>query len=209
MVIEHPEWMATQTHHSPDLYKGDDRGRIYRIVPESGLRCRSKLQLGQASDEELVAQLGNPNIWWRRTAQRLLLDRQSAAQRRAAGQAVRQPARPAVARLHALWTLAGLHKLDPELIAEGARRSRSRRPGKRHHPRRAAPLGLAALLDKLLAMEHDPDTRVRFQLLCTLGGVSVAGIARRAGPPAGPEHRRPLDAGRGVERVPGARPAAI
>lgn len=25
MMIEHPEWMATHTHHSPDLYKGEDR----------------------------------------------------------------------------------------------------------------------------------------------------------------------------------------
>ena len=33
LVIEHPEWMATKTYHSPDLYKGADRGRIYRITP--------------------------------------------------------------------------------------------------------------------------------------------------------------------------------
>src|SRR4029077_15363587 len=78
LVIEHPEWMATKTYHSPDLYKGDDRGRIYRISPESTLPLPGKMQWGQASDEEHVKQLENPNIWWRRTAQRLLIDRQSA-----------------------------------------------------------------------------------------------------------------------------------
>src|SRR5260370_997834 len=34
MIIEHPEWMATKHQHSPDLFKGIDRGRIYRIVPD-------------------------------------------------------------------------------------------------------------------------------------------------------------------------------
>ena len=54
LVIEHPEWMATPTHHSPDLYKGDDRGRIYRISPERQLPFPGKIRLGHASDEELV-----------------------------------------------------------------------------------------------------------------------------------------------------------
>src|SRR4029077_9719093 len=76
---QHPEWMATHTHHSPDLYKGEDRGRIYRIVPDTGLPLPAKIHAGQARDEELVAKLTSPNIWWRRTAQRLLMDRQSAA----------------------------------------------------------------------------------------------------------------------------------
>ncbi len=37
LMIEHPEWTSTHTHHSPDMYRGDDRGRIYRITPESPL----------------------------------------------------------------------------------------------------------------------------------------------------------------------------
>ncbi len=36
MVIEHPEWMASDTYNSPDLYKGEEMGRIYRIVPDGG-----------------------------------------------------------------------------------------------------------------------------------------------------------------------------
>ena len=34
MVIEHPEWMSSDTYNSPDLYKGVEFGRIYRILPE-------------------------------------------------------------------------------------------------------------------------------------------------------------------------------
>src|SRR5262245_38883751 len=48
-TIEHPEWMATKTHNSPDLYKGDDRGRIYRIAPEKPLPSPGRIQLGKAS----------------------------------------------------------------------------------------------------------------------------------------------------------------
>jgi len=32
-VIEHPEWASTSVATSPDLYVGQDRGRVYRIVP--------------------------------------------------------------------------------------------------------------------------------------------------------------------------------
>ncbi|MBI3666372.1 MAG: dehydrogenase, partial [Acidobacteria bacterium] len=115
-IIEHPEWMATHTHHSKDLYAGQDRGRIYRIVPDKNPPPRpAKIRLGDASEEELAHHLENPNIWWRRTAQRLLVDRRSE-------QAVEllnrlfASSRSPVGRLHALWTLEGLGKLDTALI---------------------------------------------------------------------------------------------
>ena len=125
LVIEHPEWMATKTYRSPDLYKGDDRGRIYRIAPEAALPLPAKIQLGQASDDELVKQLASPNIWWRRTAQRLLVDRQSAG---AAGplRKLFESSPSPVARLHALWTLDGLHKLDADARRKGSRPMRNR-----------------------------------------------------------------------------------
>ena len=73
-VIEHPEWMATH-NHSPDLYAGEDRGRIYRISGDTAPPPPGRIRLGDASDRELVNALASPNIWWRRTAQRLLVDR--------------------------------------------------------------------------------------------------------------------------------------
>ena len=117
LVIEHPEWMATKTYHSPDLYKGADLGRIYRITPSSPMPLPGNIRLGEAADQELVKQLENPNIWWRRTAQRLLVDRQSEG---AAGPLVRlfETSTSAAGRLHALWTLDGLHKLDSALVAK-------------------------------------------------------------------------------------------
>jgi putative membrane-bound dehydrogenase-like protein len=171
MIIEHPEWMATHTHHSPDLYKGEDRGRIYRIVPDTGLPLPAKIHAGQARDEELVAKLTSPNIWWRRTAQRLLMDRQSAA---SVAPLVKlfETSQSGVARLHALWTLAGLHQLDPELIAKALEDPEA---GMRENAIQLAEplLSNPGFLDKVLKLEHDPNSRVQFQLLCTLGGLNT------------------------------------
>lgn len=171
MIIEHPEWMATHTHHSPDLYKGEDRGRIYRIVPEAGLPLPAKIHAGQASDEELVAKLASPNVWWRRTAQRLLVDRQSAASVTPLVKLF-ETSPSAVARLHALWTLSGLHKLEPDLIMRALDDSE---PGVRENAIILAEplLSNPVMLEKLLKLENDPNSRVQFQLLCTLAGVNT------------------------------------
>jgi putative membrane-bound dehydrogenase-like protein len=173
LAIEHPEWMATKTYHSPDLYKGDDRGRVYRISPAAALPLPNKIRLGQATDEELVKQLENPNIWWRRTAQRLLVDRQSAGAVGPLRQLFESSVSPA-GRLHALWALDGLHKLDPKLIEKALSDAE---PGVRENAIMMAESRLAsdpALSAKLLQMENDPNPRVQFQLLCTLGGIDSA-----------------------------------
>jgi hypothetical protein len=78
LVIEHPEWMATHTHHSKELTQGIDRGRIYRISADAATSVPARpVRLGAASNAELAKELENPNIWWRRTAQRLLVDRRA------------------------------------------------------------------------------------------------------------------------------------
>jgi len=171
MIIEHPEWMSTHTHHSPDLYKGEDRGRIYRITPDAGLPLPTKIHASAATDEELVGKLASPNIWWRRTAQRLLVDRQSAA---SVAPLVKlfETSQSGASRLHALWTLAGLHKLDRELVG------RAFADGDAGVRENALVLGEpllsdSKLLDKALKLEQDPNSRVRFQLLCALGGVNT------------------------------------
>lgn len=171
-VIEHPEWLSTKDQNSKGLYRGQDRGRIYRIVPDAtpALAMPKNMRLDEASDPDLVQQLANPNIWWRRTAQRLLVDRQSA-------QAVEPLVRlfsespSALGRLHALWTLEGLGKLDTALIERALGDSES---GVRENAIRLAESRLAtapALVNKLLTMGGDPDPKVRFQLVASLGAV--------------------------------------
>src|SRR5256885_9561393 len=113
LAIDHPEWMATETYNSKDLTQGIDRGRIYRIVPQADKPAPAKgIRLGSATTKELVRALESPNPWWRRTAQRLLIDRNA---QDAGGDLVPMaPESPApVGKIHAPWTMDGLDQLGP------------------------------------------------------------------------------------------------
>jgi putative membrane-bound dehydrogenase-like protein len=171
-LIEHPEWGVAHHHHdSPDLYRGQDRGRIYRITAESqGPLAPPARWPGDATAEELVGMLAHENRWWRRTAQRLLVDQQPPE---APARLLRffHESPSAVGRLHALWTLEGLGKLEPAVVLQALGDAE---PGVRENAIRLAEpflLGDDRLTKRLLAMASDPDPRVRFQLLCTLGGL--------------------------------------
>jgi putative membrane-bound dehydrogenase-like protein len=169
-IIEHPEWMAADTYHAGYLYNGQDRGRIYRIVPDTRtpLALPKNIGLSQAPDTALVQQLASPNIWWRRTAQRLLVERHHTD---AVPPLVRlfQESPSPLGRVHALWTLDGLGKLDASLVTMALD---DRVAGVRENAIRLAESYLAKapeLAQKLTQMADDPDPKVRFQLLCTLG----------------------------------------
>ena len=170
LVIEHPEWMSTEAQNSQDLTKGIDRGRIYRIVPD-GNPAPKPVKLGSASNADLVPELANPVIWWRRTAQRLLVDRKAVDAAPDLARMVHESPSP-VGRLHALWTLDGLGKLQPAEIEAGLA---DREAGVRENAIILAEPRLSntpALVQKLIAMAKDPDAKVRFQLLCTLGSLN-------------------------------------
>ena len=178
-VIEHPEWTAAETYESPQLYDGKDHGRIYRIVPEAGLPFATELNLRDAPDAELVERLGDPNIWWRRTAQRLLVERESAGSVAFLRAAVEE--RPSAdARLHALWTLDGMGRLDLDLISLALD---DEEPGIRENAILLAEARLAdspLLATRLRPFANDPDPRVRFQWLATLGEVDTPAVRRVA-----------------------------
>ncbi len=169
-IIEHPEWMAENVVSSGALYNGTDQGRIYRITPKGTkpIDWSDKIKMGDFTDVQLVEKLGDPNIWWRRNAQRLLLDRNPVNIPEALTDMAKDPDFP-LARLHALWTLEGLGKLNPELIIEALN---DPEPGLRENAIKLAELHLGntpELADALLGMKGDKDPKVRFQLLCTLG----------------------------------------
>ncbi|HET7697113.1 MAG TPA: neutral/alkaline non-lysosomal ceramidase N-terminal domain-containing protein [Vicinamibacterales bacterium] len=173
-ILEHPEWLDEKTATSPDLYAGRDRGRIYRIVPTGTppASWTNRLNLGDLTAAELVRALASPNIWWRRTAQRLLVDRKpkEAAPLLAAMAA---NGSSAVARVHALWTLEGLRKLEARVIERALEDSAA---GVRENATRLAELHLKdspALAPRLLSMTGDADAKVRFQLLLTLGHLTT------------------------------------
>ncbi|SHH29067.1 putative membrane-bound dehydrogenase domain-containing protein [Chryseolinea serpens] len=169
-IIEHPEWMSEEVAASGKLYEGSDKGRIYRVTPTgtSPLNWCGQIKLGDASSLELVKQLANHNIWWRRTAQRLLMDRHDASAVPFLKQLIDTTTfAPAV--VHALWTLDGLAATDAGYLQKALKHSVA---GVRENAIRIAELHLneiPTLENDLLALQDDPDAKVRFQLLCTLG----------------------------------------
>jgi len=187
-TIEHPWSMPDDLKASVDLTSGRDRGRIYRLVPPkypTGFQMPPSPRLGSASSDRLVAQLENPNSWWRETAHRLIFERQDRETEFPLRNLLNE-SQSAVARLHALWSLNGLQALtvgdlkialadsDPHLREHAVRLAESRL------------IEVPELVQSVLALVSDDDIRVRFQVALTLGEtdseqatVALAMIARR------------------------------
>ena len=173
-IVEHPEWMSEEINESGQLYNGTDMGRIYRIVPENASASNPfTIALGEADNAELVEKLDHPNLWWRRHAQRLLLDRQAEEQATNL-QEMALESTSAAGRLHALWTLQGLGLTSEELIRQALKDEEA---GIRDNAIKIAELHLdsfPALKEDLYKLAEDEDAKVRFQLLCTLGEIPEA-----------------------------------
>lgn len=175
-VIEHPEWMAEGAAESQNLYAGIDRGRIYRITPKGtpAPQWTGGMSLGDATDTELVGHLSHRNLWYRRTAQRLLVDRK----RKESIPLIREMLRSSeeTGRLHAAWTLDGLGALEEgdvlNLLSDPV-------AGIRENGIKLSEsyLSSSPVLQALMALSSDGNGRVRFQLLCTLGDVDNPAVA--------------------------------
>jgi putative membrane-bound dehydrogenase-like protein len=179
-IIEQPRFLSEEVMQSGTLYDGTSHGRIWRIVPEEGLPLKrpGEVRLGDATAEALAALLESPNVWFRRTAQRLLVDRRD-ARSVAAVERVARGSGLAEGRLHALWTLEGLGRLGPDLIRTALQ---DPHPGVRENAIRLAGLHLATtpdLVEALVAMSPRAAGKVAFQLLLTLGEVDTP-AARQA-----------------------------
>ncbi len=153
-------------------------GRIYRIVYEGKEKPKDQppLSLAGATPQKLVETLKNDNLFWRRHAQRLLVER---------GQQDVVPLLLEVARdqsvdaiglnvgvIHALWTLHGLGALDgsnAEAAAFAVAALKHPSAGVRRNavqvlPRNAA--SVAAILEA--GLTRDPDAQVRLLTLLAL-----------------------------------------
>ena len=133
-VIEHPWSIPEEIKSHLDLNNGNTRGRLWRLAPDRAdwIR-RAKVNLADASLEELVATLSHANGWHRDTAHRLLHERQEAAAVPLLKAALEKP-KSEVAALHALGVLKGLGALDAATLEK------------------AAALGLPALTERVLAL---------------------------------------------------------
>ncbi len=174
-IIQHRIYLTSYLRQQAEdrgLEKPTGLGRIYRVVHDSKPLGRSP-QLAHAGPEQLVQQLSHPNGWWRDTAQRLLVERSTAASLAPLKKLATTGAEP-LGRLHALWTLEGMGQLDADTLLAVLRTE--------PHPKvRAAAIRLcepflktseqAQLLPRLLAESNSTAVDVLLQLAFTLGEV--------------------------------------
>ena len=141
-------------------------------------------KLGEAETATLVATLENPNGWWRDTAHRLIFERQDEAAVEPLAKLLRDSPID-VARLHALWSMAGLSKLGDEDLLVSLGDSSA---GIREHAVQLAEsrLTVPKIFERVLQLANDDEPRVRFQVAFSLGEVrgeqaarALARIARR------------------------------
>ena len=166
-TIEHPFSIPDDIKEHLDLYSGDDRGRVYRLLGPNKQRLKVE-RLGDLSTLELVARLESLNAWTRETAHRLLWERQDKAAVGPLRQVLRDSKEP-LGRGHALWTLNGLAALTAEDVLVGLKDA---------HPRvREQAIQLSERLidqsaevrQQLATLTEDADPRVLFQLALSIG----------------------------------------
>ncbi len=120
-VIEHPQFMPEELKTRPDLNLGRDRGRVYRIVPKTGLSRREPAPaVHQLAAAELLPLLDHPNVWQRETAFRTLIERQDRSVGEDAARLVAAAATSA-GRVMAFSVVQCLGAPTDELLAAAAR----------------------------------------------------------------------------------------
>lgn len=147
---------------------GGHRGRIWRIVPD-GFKPGAMPQLSKASSDELVKTLSHPNGWWRDTAQRLLVERQDPKSVPMLEKVIDGSAAGAtpLAKVHALWTLQGMDKLEDGVAADALKDPDARvrlaalRAGETLVRKKTGSNMIAAIP----ALANDPSIEVQLQVL--------------------------------------------
>lgn len=164
-VIEHPLSLPPQIKKQLDLNSGNDRGRIWRVVASDRPVRRGRFDLEQATSLQLTAYLDHGNAWHRKTAARLLTERQDVdvipSLRRLAAKGLL-----AEGRLQALFCLARLPGgLDRNSLSSALQDSHARIRQRAIELAVSYPVSLPELsAEQLKALAQDESIEVRFQL---------------------------------------------
>ncbi|YCM43842.1 discoidin domain-containing protein [Verrucomicrobiaceae bacterium 227] len=97
------------------IHKNINKGRIYRLVHDTYKPDKQPRMLDE-STAELVQHLEHPNGWWRDTAQKLIILREDNETVVPALTKLARESKSELGRLHALWTLEGIEKIEPSLL---------------------------------------------------------------------------------------------
>lgn len=166
-TIEHPYSIPDDIKEHLDLQSGSDRGRIYRLVADNGVR-KPVEKLGTLSAKELAKRLGSKNAWVRETAYRLLWERHDKTEIRKEIASLWNSREP-VSRLTALLATAKLSRRGLSLTDDYANRAlKDKHPQIRRHI-----LRLAKQTDvSLTRPKNETDDGVLFDLISTHPGLA-------------------------------------
>ena len=161
--VEHPKFLPPEIAARLDWRAGDDRGRIYRIVPTG---TSPKPFRPPTSVEATVALLHDANGWRQFLGQRLLVE-QNAAEAVAGVRRLLDAKDNPTTPLHALWTLHGLSALTPQDLLSAMSHEQ---PGVRVAGVRLAidHLDQPKVFRAVSLCAEDEDVRVRFEVALTL-----------------------------------------
>ena len=107
--VEHPKFVPDDVAAKMDWRAGEDRGRIWRVVPDSPTSVTT-FQPPESTDD-LVKLLRDNNGWRRMLGQRMIVEQHRVDAEGALRAILNDGTSSGFARLHALWTLNGLKLL--------------------------------------------------------------------------------------------------
>ena len=169
--IETPLSIPEDLKEDMDFLNGSDRGRIYRILPESEGKKVSNPNLRDMPTSEYVKLLAHPNRWYRLQAQRLLLERQDKSVIESVVTLFETHQDPRM-RLHALYVLEGLDALNSKVVKRATGDSH---PGVRKHGLILAER-YPELLPKIIELLKDSSLQVVLQATLSAGEFNRAEV---------------------------------
>lgn len=168
-------WQTGKGNSYITPYRDRESGRIYRLVWKSAPRS-TPLTLSRNRPQQLVATLRNTNMFWRMTAQRLLVERGRVDVLPELYRIIADPTRDAIGlnspAVHAIWTVHGLGALNgtnpaAEQVVRAALRHPA--PGVRKNALMALPRNAATLAALRQAGSlRDADANVRLHAFLAL-----------------------------------------
>ena len=142
------------------------KGRLYRVRYQETPR-RVGFDLARSGDDELLNLLGNPNVYDREIAQRILTERGSASISSKLEALVLDEKQPRPARMHGLWARVGIGPLEPGFHASLL--SHTDATIRAWGVRAAGNMGKVEpkIRDRIVSLARNPSPDVRLQVAVT------------------------------------------
>lgn len=172
--VEHPKFVPDDVAAKMDWRAGEDRGRVWRIIPDDRPTVRSIPAV--KIPESQIAMLRDANGWRRLLAQRFIVENQLVSAEDAVRKLLLDTTASAHTRMQALWTLNGLGRCSRSDICLAlqddspiVRRDAARIAGQQMESGRLTDAGeISRLLESLC---EDSNLEVRLHSLLAVGSV--------------------------------------